>query len=281
LRLSRRVAKELLFVQRIGGWRCLAEYCGRILLTLPEIVRLGNLSPADRGMAGRKRRFKVFGRTLILDGTLFSGAREIYGRKVYFAIPEFSIKPTDTVVDLGASCGVFTVLAAVLASRVVAVEAQSSFLDEIDSNAKANHCSHKISAELALVGSATGIFSDPKQLIGASHFVKPPMSHSMREIIERHRLDTINFLKIDIEGSEFDLLSNDNEWLECVEKIAMEVHADYGDVNGLSALLANKGFRVWLVDNDQHVVRKSKNINGYLFAARNGEWHARHSGKIQ
>jgi FkbM family methyltransferase len=273
MKLVRRTAKELLLVQQMGGWSCLAEYCGGILMTLPEIVRLGNFSPADRRMTGKKRTFKVFGQTLTLDGCHFSAAREIYGRKVYFAIPEFAINPTDTVVDLGANNGLFTVLAAKLAAKVIAVEAQSRYLSEMHSNARANNCDHKISAAIALVGGGTGIFSDPTQLLNASHFAQQPPVCSMKQIIEQHGLATIDFLKIDIEGSEFDLFSRETAWLACVNKIAMEVHADYGRVDNLVGILKTNGFRVWLIDNERRVVKPERNSNGYLFA-RKHSWQS-------
>lgn len=264
----RRILTELILIRRIGGWSCLTRYSAAVALTLPEILRTGNLSSADNNMAGKRREFRVCDRKVSLDGALFSAAREIYGRQVYFALPEFSINATDTVVDLGANAGVFTVLAALLGKRVISVEAQSRFLDDLAVNARANNCAHKIVPELALVGSRSGIFSDPRRLTTASHFAQQPPTYSMTDIIGRHRLDAISFLKIDIEGSEFDLLTHDNDWLAIVDKIAMEVHADYGDIGSLVSLLENKGFKVWLIDNEQRPAPNKKNANGYLFALR-------------
>ncbi|MBI3766237.1 MAG: FkbM family methyltransferase [Ignavibacteriales bacterium] len=264
--LLREFYKELLAVQQIGGWACLIEYVARIVQNFPCVIRTKTLALADKAMAAKGRTFKVFGKNIHLDGALFGGAREIYGRKVYFALPDFFLKPTDIVVDLGANAGVFAVLAALLAEKVIAVEAQSGFINEIYSNTKKNDCSDKVSVEFGLVGAHTGVFSNKKNLEVASHFGKMPPILSLGGIIARHRLGTINFLKVDIEGSEFDLMSGDINWLAFVEKLVMEVHLEFGDPAKLVEILQSNGFLVWLVDNNQNIVDRIKGMSGYLFA---------------
>ncbi len=50
---------------------------------------------------------------------------------------------------------------------------------------------------------------------------------------------------------EFHLFKENIDWLSRVEKIAMEVHLEFGDQNILVDLLKGQGFDVWLVDRDQ------------------------------
>jgi FkbM family methyltransferase len=219
-------------------------------------------------MAGRRRRFKVCGRSISVDGAYFSGARELYARGVYFAFPGFSIKNTDVVVDLGANVGLFTVLAATMAAKVIAVEAQSLFIEEMFDNVKENGCEGVVDIEFGLVGGRTGVFSNAGSIASASHFALSPPVLTMSQIIERHKLERIHFLKIDVEGSEFDLLTNDNEWLERVEKIAMEVHSDFGNVNILASTLSDCGFVVSFVNNGGRVVSTIPDASGYVFAMR-------------
>src|SRR5712664_322583 len=111
MRLIKTLVRELSAVLQIGGWRCFMTYVGQILYNAPAIAKSKSLAPADRGMIGGRYTFKIFGQNIFLDGALFGGAREIYGRKVYFALPDFRLRSTDVVVDLGANAGVFTVLA--------------------------------------------------------------------------------------------------------------------------------------------------------------------------
>jgi FkbM family methyltransferase len=261
--------KELCLIRELCGWECLMKYVGQVLLNLVAIGKTKSLIPADRGMSGKVHNFKVFKETITLDGALIGGARELYGRKVYFAVPGFLLEPTDVVLDLGANAGVFTTLAARISKKVVAVEAQSGFIDYISYNLKQNNCSHKATLEFGIIGGSTGVLSDKKRLESASHFEKRPPVLSMNEIIKRNDLDKINFLKVDIEGSEFDLFRKDVDWLTRVEKIAMEVHPVFGDVNDLIAILETNGFTVVLVDNDQRQTETLRNMSGYLFAKRN------------
>ena len=90
----------------------------------------------------------------------------------------------------------------------------------------------------------------------------------MDELIRRHKLSTIHFLKMDIEGSEFDLLCGDTQWLSRVEKIAMEIHPEFGDVEDATARLRRAGFTVQLVDNRRKRVSRIQDKSGYLFAQR-------------
>lgn len=164
LKPIRRLCRELVSIRRATGAVCASEYFGRIVTNLPAVIRSGNLSWADAGMAARRRRFQVDGRSVSLDGSYFGAAREIYARGVYFRRPGFQLTSTDVVVDLGAHAGLFTVLAATLAERVIAVEAQSGLLDVISRNLEENDCTGAAVVEFGLVGGRTGVFSDASRL---------------------------------------------------------------------------------------------------------------------
>ena len=71
------------------------------------------------------------------------------------------------------------------------------------------------------------VFSNEDNLKRSTHFENDPPILTMTEIFRLHGLEKIDFLKIDIEGSEFDLFINNNEWLKNVDKIAMEVHQEF------------------------------------------------------
>ncbi len=263
----RRLERELASVRRIGGWGCLARYAAGIGASLPEILRSKSLAPADRTMRGRSWRFSAEGVELELDGDLFSGAREMYGRRVYFALPGFRIAAGDRVVDLGANRGLFSVLAARLGATALAIEAQSGFLPHIRDNARRNGCEERVIVELALVGDG-GVLGDDAGLRAASHFGRMPPRVGMAELLARHGFERVDFLKIDIEGAEFGLFAGSPEWLARVDKIAMEVHGTAGDPDDLAAALAARGFAVTQLDDDLAVVPRLARAGGYLFAAR-------------
>ncbi len=260
-----RLTKELINIYRVADRRSFITYLKLIFMNLSEIVRTKSLMPADRMMVGRKCIFKLNGKHIVLEGCLFGLAREIYGKKNYFTVSGFQINENDTIVDLGANAGVFTVLSALCGSKVIAVDAQSGFKMEIEHNLENNKCMEKVNTVFGIIGANSGVFTNPYRLKTASHFVDKTPEISFPEIITRFNLNKIDFLKVDIEGSEFDLFSENNEWLSLVDKIAMEVHPEFGDVKSLGNLLVKKGFQVWYVNKDQQIVDEVIS-KGFMFA---------------
>ena len=63
------------------------------------------------------------------------------------------------------------------------------------------------------------------------------------ELLQKHGLDKVDLLKMDIEGSEFALFKSP-EWLNVVLAICMEVHPDYGNVQDIIRTLTQHRFAV-------------------------------------
>lgn len=113
---------------------------------------------------------------------------------------DVGIMPGDTVVDCGASIGIFARYALSRgASKVVSVEADANVYEYLVKNTDGHNA-------VALKGTVGGDWT-------------------IESIMSAGGLDKIDFLKIDIEGWEFDLLSKiSDETLAKVGKISMEVH---------------------------------------------------------
>jgi hypothetical protein len=71
-----------------------------------------------------------------------------------------------------------------------------------------------------------------------------PTVITMAELLSKHGVDRVGFLKVDIEGSEFDLFAESANWLERVDRISMEVHARFGYPESICQVLAGGGFRL-------------------------------------
>jgi len=243
-----------------------ALYClGQMALAAPSIIRKGCPIPIERRLEGRSLNVHCLGASVRIDGGAFLGALEMYGRRVYFAYPELRIRPGDIVLDLGANKGLFTLLASRIGARCVAVEMQSGMLTLITRNLAANGCRAEIAH--GLIGPNTGVCSDRNRMRAASHFGSDPRVVALNGLVEEFRLPRIDFLKIDIEGSEFDLFGHDTEWLWITRRIAMEVHEPYGDPERIADVLSSAGFQVRrrtasLAETD--LLRMS----GYLYAFR-------------
>ncbi|MEK7464421.1 MAG: FkbM family methyltransferase [Patescibacteria group bacterium] len=202
-------------------------------------------------------KFHVKNVNIIIPGIWFGYAGEIYASNVYFPNKDFLIKDGDTVLDLGASGGVFTILAAKLGGRVMAVEPNRHALDLLIQNAKLNNCLDKIIPIWGLVGGTTGDMSNKKILENLRHKGVLPPHLVIEELRNEHKIDRFQFVKIDIEGSESDLFRN-LEWLDCVDKIAMELHLPYCDPSLIKKSLESKKFEV--------VYKEYNNESGYLYA---------------
>jgi FkbM family methyltransferase len=247
------------------------RYMVCMAISAPQIVKTRTFESSDRRMKGRNVHFRVGpqrNKTMQWNGDYFAIAREVCCRRPYFVIDGFDIKPDECVVDLGANVGSFTTLAALSGRKVIAVEAQPQFIPVIRANVADNNCSEKVEVELGLIGSHAGVLSDPEALKRVFQTDTLPPVLTMTELIKKHSLSRIDFLKIDIEGSEFDLLINDNGWLSSVNRIAMEVHPKFGNESDIVSSLKAAGFQVWLVDNYKRTVPSLQAQVGFLFARR-------------
>lgn len=266
LRALARMAREFRTVRRMGGLRCLVVYVTHFALTVPAVLRERTLAPVDRRMDARTWRLRACGRWPVSlvpakgwpGGSQFGLARELYGRCVYFGGPQFTIAPEDVVIDLGANAGVFTILAASAGARVIAVEANPSFVRQIAANVEANHCQERVTIISALLGSTGLLFNQTDTEAGGE--LAPPVD--LQDIFSEHDIANVDFMKMDIEGTEFEILRGPPAWIHHVRQIAMEVHVDYGDPDELEGRLRQTGMSV------RRAVREEAPSNFFLYAWR-------------
>jgi FkbM family methyltransferase len=255
----KRMLKELLALPFATDTRTCFAFYKAIITSIPQIIRDKNFGVPHSKMCGKPCVFKFFGKKILLDGISFGYAGEIYLRKCYTP-PEFTIERNDIVVDLGASIGPFTIGAALLGQKVIAVDINQESLEKLKKQAELNRCLNKIKVILGAVGPNSGMCIDQIKKVPALEF---------NQLLKENDISTVDFLKIDIEGSEFDLLKNNNDWLSKVKKIAMEVHPPYGNPKELKEILQGRGFNVYLKDLNGKIVDNITDVaGGYLFAKR-------------
>jgi FkbM family methyltransferase len=180
--------------------------------------------------------------------------RELYGRAVYFPKPEFGIRPGDVVLDLGCNEGLFSLLAAASGASVTGVDAQGGFARDFSEHMTRNRCGDRAAFVHAIIGGSAGLFRDPETLRAGSAYTDAPQVRSMEELTAP--LPRIDFLKVDVEGSEFAIFRGDQPWIAKVRKIAMEVHPEHGRPADIADWLAAAGFNVFATGQ------------GYIYAQR-------------
>lgn len=173
----------------------------------------------------------------------------------------FDIKNNDIVVDIGANVGIFSTFAVKSANnvRVFAYEASPETFKYLKTNIDHNKLFSSIKAHNLAVSGRNGnvrLFLHEKGSGGNSLFTDNVTSKNknyveiraitLRDIFVSNRLDRIDFLKLDCEGAEYDiLLGSRKELLDKIGKIAMEVHKIKGHtVQQLKNHLSKSGFKI-------------------------------------
>lgn len=148
-------------------------------------------------------------------------------------LPEgISIRPKDTVVDIGGNVGAFAVLAAHLGARVIVAEPDPQNLDLLRRNLALNGVSASVvpAAVSGVTGRAKLSFSEGG---GAFHStshagngarVLEVQAVSLDDLFAAHDVDKCDLLKIDCEGAEYEILSSFSS-AHKVRQVAMEYHA--------------------------------------------------------
>jgi FkbM family methyltransferase len=132
-----------------------------------------------------------------------------------------TLKEGDIVVDLGSNVGFFSYYASMKASQVIAVDGSPEVMSCLVENCK-DRSNIKILNASALDknGNQSHLWSFREK--------ESVLKYSLEEIMKIFNLDKIDFLKIDIEGGEYDLLKNlDINILNKIDRIAVEAHDEF------------------------------------------------------
>lgn len=186
---------------------------------------------------------------------------EIWKAKIYDDT-RFSIQASDIVVDIGAHIGGFSIRAARLTSSgaVYAYEASSKNYSILELNRQINRMenlhihnnavSHQsgemkffIPSDNGALGSLMQESDSPMETVQAT---------TVTDIINDNKIKQIDYLKMDVEGAEYDILLNcPSETLSKIQRIVMEYHEFEGDQRNhrdLVKLLQSNGFHVEVED---------------------------------
>jgi FkbM family methyltransferase len=239
------IMSDTMGLARVCGPLVALRWLFAIVMNFGEVRRKGNLQPADMAMGAGPYTCKLGkARAKLGAPKVVSGIREIWVRDVYLRGGFLSIKDGDRVVDLGCNKGNFSCLALGHGPdvRCVCVEVHSEQVNRLKSQLELNGFTERAHVVHAFVGRDREQSEKLRELIGDAARGVEIISED--ELIERCGIDRIDFLKCDIEGSEFDLLTEDSRLLHMTRQLAIEVHKDVGDAEAFLAMLERKGFEV-------------------------------------
>ena len=170
--------------------------------------------------------------------TFLAGSDEIFGERIY----EFQTsKPAPRILDCGANIGLSVLYFKTIhpGARVVAFEPDPAIFRVLEANV-ASFKLRDVELRQAAVWTENGTIEFKPEggfsgriLPGATGTVGVP-SVRLRDYLD----DPVDFLKIDIEGAEMDVLSDCADRLDGVERMFIEYHAECGQPQRLDEMLA-------------------------------------------
>lgn len=232
-------------------WK-LPEFRGRARLA--EILRRRFLSPRPVRVAG--------GLLMILDPNeylqadlLVKGSHE----PLTMALIQRLLRPGDTYVDVGAHVGFHTLVARRQTGpngRIVAIEPQPANAAKILENWRCNGFEN-IVVIVALAGRESSVCTLHDQSArdrSRLSVVYDPVNdqpqlfevpvYTLEEIIDRHKLESIRLLKVDVEGAEYEVLEGLGGKVDRVEHCIVEVLPDARSTVQIAEWLKATGFEL-------------------------------------
>jgi FkbM family methyltransferase len=241
-----------------------------------EIVRCALLSPEWASLAlgylglaklGYPRTFS----TRQGDRLRLENMHDLITAWIIFFRREYSVLPdARVIVDAGANIGAFSLYAARQAphARIVALEPFPSTASRLRSTIEANGLASRIVWREWALGASDGLArmddaAAPSQsrglLADGTANGLPVETLSLGTFFERERLDHVDLLKMDIEGSEHQVFSHaPPDVLRRVDRIALEYHP-----NGSKASLFDRLRSAGFVVTHDHSTSDNSGVAGF------------------
>lgn len=234
-----RLARELTDLKRVASPDTFLRYLTSLARNGLAVIKARSLVAADAGMRGDVD-FVINGERIVVpldaiwhslserdETPTFGSLREMYAQNVYLR----AFRPATSlgaVLDLGGNRGLFSILAvkAYGASIAVSVEPLAQY-----------------NAALSLLREANGLEEARTPRVNAfASDVAGEGKVTLPQLLARHDIVQVGFMKCDIEGGEFALLSFAGEALRRIDNIAIEMHPEMGDPSSVVAALSSAGF---------------------------------------
>jgi FkbM family methyltransferase len=242
LAITRRLISDFIGLRRVCGLWFATRWLAQVARHFPSCLKRRDLQPADLAF-GRGPVHAQFGdaQAQLLGNCVVTGVREIWVRDCYLGGGFLSIPDGSTVVDLGANIGVFTMLALAHGPnvRAIAVEPNHDAARYLADAARLNGLQDRLQICHAFLGGRT---STQDALAAMPDYAGAEFMNE-DQFIERYDLTRIDFLKCDIEGSEFQLLTPDSSKLLAITRqLSIELHNAMGDSRAFTDMLRSLGF---------------------------------------
>jgi FkbM family methyltransferase len=148
-------------------------------------------------------------------------------------MPEEFDGSEETILDLGANIGVTTAhfAASFPKSKVIGVELEKENFDLAQKNTRfakdRTRVLHGAVWSFSGVVPFSGVKEDAYAVSPSGAFSSEVQSFTVEELIRAHHLGAVDYVKMDIEGAEYQVfLEGDPTWLQKVKSMMIEIHSD-------------------------------------------------------
>jgi len=165
---------------------------------------------------------------------LWNHYNDIWEHQTYTS--KYNIKKSDIVIDIGANIGLFSLFAAKFARTVYSFEPSPESFIYLQNNVISNTFNNIKCFNYALAPHSGEIAFGESEDLTSSSFYRDNKSGTsvksttvncvnLQEIFDKNQIDCCDFLKIDCEGCEFEVLfGTPAEYLKKIVTISMEFH---------------------------------------------------------
>lgn len=177
---------------------------------------------------------------ILRDGTKFNVRAKTSDRGIITSVvllDEYKIEKTDlpknsTIIDIGGQTGIFTIFASKKAAKVYTYEPTSENFSILKNNVKINNLKNKITIYKKAVSDKEKkikIYLSEDNTGGHSAYGKGNYEEitavSLQSVFDDNKIKKCDLLKIDAEGSEYDILYNlPIKYFTKIQRVYMEYH---------------------------------------------------------
>jgi len=172
--------------------------------------------------------------------------------RMYEMLPDFELKKQKVIFDVGANIGLFSLWASKnnQESRIYSFEPNPDTYSRLERNIRLNYFDN-ISPHQLAVTSKTGLSNFKKcQNTWVSTITNTENTDTVKvntvpidDFVKENSINSIDLIKIDVEGSEFNVLKGSINTLKIIERIILEYHSKELQRNCLDFLCTN-GFEI-------------------------------------
>ena len=193
---------------------------------------------------------------------------ELFRERHHGKMPSFLPKKNNVIIDLGANEGYSVLKTKEIApkSKTIAVEPNSTAFRILKKNVEANNLKNvilvnkavtsrngKISFEVVKGRSEVGAVNVYKKFRRKDRLKKITVSSiTLEELCKKYKVDKIDLLKMDVEGSEVDILKSSKNILPKIKKSIIEYHLAQRTKDRVIKLMVKNNFKLVKIDDQKY-----------------------------